>query len=227
MSLRRRLRLLAALILAPGALGSLPAGAAAPAPVLVVATPQGSHVVGRAAAPVKLVEYVSYTCPHCAAFDKEAGDTILLLVIRPGKATVEYRPVLRNILDVAATLLVNCGPPGRFQGNHSMVLRNQAKWLIQPSEAQIQRWQSGDLPARLRAVAADTGLYDLFAKRGYGQVELDRCLANEKLAQTLAKENEAAFAAGVEGTPSFFINGKLQEAHSWAELKPLLEAATQ
>ena len=42
------------------------AQAAAPSPVLIVATPKGSHVVGKTAAPVKLVEYISYTCPHCA-----------------------------------------------------------------------------------------------------------------------------------------------------------------
>jgi protein-disulfide isomerase len=178
-------------------------------------------------APVKLVEYVSYTCPHCAEFEKVAADRILVTVVGSGKASFEYRPVLRNILDVAATLMVNCGRPARFQGNHAMVLRNQAKWLIQPSEAQVQRWQNGDMPARLRAIAGDTGLYDLFEKRGYSRVELDRCLADQKQVETIAKENDAAFAAGVQGTPSFFIDGKLQDAHDWDGLRPALEAAVK
>ncbi|HEY6869389.1 MAG TPA: thioredoxin domain-containing protein [Novosphingobium sp.] len=225
-SLRRLLGQLLALIVALGGLVALPA-AAAPGPVLVVATGQGSHVVGRAAPAVKLVEYVSYTCPHCAEFEKLAGGRILVTVVSPGKASFEYRPVLRNILDVAATLMVNCGPPARFQGNHTMVLRNQAKWVIQPSEAQLQRWQNGDMPARLRAIAGDTGLYDMFERRGYSRVELDRCLADQKQVETIAKENEAAFAAGVQGTPSFFINGQLQDAHDWNTLKPALEAATK
>lgn len=227
MPLRRPAQLLLALVLALLAFAPLPAAAAKPAPVLIVANGKGSHTVGRAAAPVKLVEYVSYTCPHCAEFEKAGADTILLLVIRPGKATFEYRPVLRNILDVAATLLVNCGPVARFQGNHAMVLRNQPKWLIQPTEAQLQRWQAGDMPARLRAIASDTGLYDLFEGRGYSRTELDRCLADQKQVEAIAEENNAAFATGLQGTPSFFINGQLQDAHSWEALKPALEAAVK
>jgi len=202
--------------------------AAAPNPVLVVATPKGSHVVGRASAPVKLVEYISYTCPHCAHFDKEAGDTITLMLVRPGKASVEYRPFLRNIVDVAATLLVNCGPPSRFAGNHAAVLRNQEKWMVQPSEAQIQRWNGlTDLPSRIRAVAHDMNLYGLFEARGYARPALDRCLTNQKLVETIAAENQAATMAGVNGTPSFFIDDKLQDANDWAALRPLLEAATR
>ena len=196
-------------------------------PVLVVATPQGSHVIGRVNAPVKLVEYVSYTCPHCAAFEKEGADTVLLMLVRPGKVTLEVRPFLRNIIDVAATLMVNCGAPSRFQGNHAAVMRNQEKWLVQPSDAQVQRWNSGDLPTRLRAVASDMQLYPLLEARGYARADLDRCLANEAMVKAIAAENQAATAAGVNGTPSFLIDGKLQDAHSWDGLKPLLEAATR
>ena len=203
------------------------AQAAAPSPVLIVATPKGSHVVGKTAAPVKLVEYISYTCPHCAHFDKEAGDTITLLLVRTGKVSVEYRPFLRNIIDVAATLLVNCGAPSRFPANHSAVLRNQEKWMVQPSEGQIQRWNGmTDLPARIRAVAHDMGLYAMFETRGYSRPVLDRCLTNQKLVDTIAEENQAASKV-VNGTPSFFIDGKLQDANDWAALRPLLEAATR
>ncbi|MBC2668404.1 DsbA family protein [Novosphingobium piscinae] len=204
-----------------------PKGPTAPAagPVLVVATPQGGHVLGRATAPVKVVEYVSYTCPHCAAFEKEGSDTILMMMVRPGRVSFEYRPLLRNIVDVAATLLVNCGTPSRFQGNHAAVMLNQAKWMVQPSEAQMARWRTGDLPSRLRIVAADMHLYPLLEARGYARADLDRCLANEALIKTISAENEAATKAGVNGTPSFLINGQLQDAHDWATLRPLLEAA--
>ena len=60
-----------------------------------------------------------------------------------------------------------------------------------------------------------------------GEVLMLAYMNDEALAKTIAKENEAAFAAGVQGTPSFFINGQLQDAHSWADLKPALEAATK
>lgn len=197
-------------------------------PVLVVATAQGSHVLGRPGAPLKIVEYVSYTCSHCAAFEKEGADTIKLTLVRTGKGTIEYRPFLRNVIDVAATLMVGCGPPSRFLGNQSAVLRGQDKWLVIPSEAQQERWRTGDFAARMRAVAQDMKLYALFEQRGYGRAELDRCLANEKLADALAAENRKAIdELKLEGTPSFLINGKLQPAHDWATLRPALAAATR
>lgn len=222
-------RSLAALFATIALLLAAPAAqAAAPNPVLMVETAKGSHLIGRATAPVKLVEYISYTCPHCAQFEKESSDAITLVLVRTGKVSVEYRPFLRNILDVAATLLVNCGPPSRFAGNHSAVLRNQEKWMVQPSEGQVQRWNAiADLPGRIRAVARDMSLYAMFEARGYARPVLDRCLTNQKLIDTIAEENQAASAAGVNGTPSFMIDGKLQDAHDWAALRPLLEAATR
>ncbi|HET9630674.1 MAG TPA: thioredoxin domain-containing protein [Novosphingobium sp.] len=207
------------------------ASAAPPKPgpaVLVVATPQGSHVVGRPGASLKLVEYVSYTCPHCAHFEVEGAPTISLTVIRTGKGSFEYRPFLRNVVDVAATLMVGCGSPAKFLGNHAAVLRSQAKWFVPPSESVQQRWQTGDFVARMRAVAGDMSLYPIFEARGYSRAELDRCLANEALAKSLAAENRKAMdELKLEGTPSFLINGQLQPAHDWATLQPALAAATK
>ena len=209
-----------------------PAQAAGPAraasPLLIVATAQGSHVLGKPGAPLKIVEYVSYTCPHCAAFDKEGTDSLVATVVRPGKGSIEYRPFLRNVVDVAASLLVGCGSPGKFLGNHSAVLRGQEKWFVPPSEAVQQRWQTGDFAARMRAVAGDMNLYPIFEARGYGRAELDRCLANEQLAKALAAENAQAINdLKLQGTPSFLINGQLQDAHDWASLQPALSAATR
>ena len=194
---------------------------------VVARTARDSHLLGNPNAPIKLVEYISYTCPHCAAFEKEGTDTILLGLVRPGKASMEFRPLLRNAVDAAATLMVNCGNPNRFQGNHAAVLRNQEKWLVQPSEAQVQRWATGDLPSRLRAIASDMSLYPLFEARGYTRVELDRCLADEQQLRAITAENQAAQQAGVESTPTFLINGQIQQVHAWSELRPLLDAATQ
>jgi protein-disulfide isomerase len=225
MPLPRLFAAAALLVLAPAVALAAPPKRA-PAPVLVVATPQGSRLVGRPGAPLKLVEYVSYTCSHCAAFEKEGADTVAQDLIRPGKASLEYRPFLRNIVDVAATLMVGCGAPSRFPGNHAAVLRAQEKWLVPPSEAAQQRWQTGDFPTRMRAVAQDMNLYGLFQARGYARAELDRCLANEKLADAIAAENRQAIETlKIGGTPSFLINGKLQPAHDWATLRTALAAA--
>lgn len=218
---------LALFMLAPAMAAPAVAAPAKPGPaVLVVATPQGSHIVGRPDAPLKLVEYISYTCSHCAAFEVAGADTIALTVIRPGKGSVEYRPLLRNIIDLAATLMAGCGAPAKFPGNHAALMRGQRKWLLPPSEAQQQRWRTGDFATRMRAVAADMYLYPIFEGRGYSRVELDTCLANEPLANQIAAENRKAMAElKLQGTPSFLINGVLQPGHDWASLRPALTAA--
>lgn len=218
------LAFIAAMGLATGAQAA-PKSAAAHGPVLIVKTAQGSHVVGRAGAPLKLVEYVSYTCPHCAAFESEGAEAVQQMLVRPGKGSIEYRPFLRNAIDVAATLLVNCGPAARFPGNQRAVMLSQAKWMVQPTEEQVQRWNAGDLPTRLRAMAGDLHFYELFAARGYKRAELDQCLADEAQVKAIAQENSAAVQAGVAGTPTFLIDGMMQDAHNWADLRPLLEAA--
>jgi len=209
------------------ALPALPAPAAPPAPP-VVRTAQGSHILGKPGAPLKVVEYVSYTCPHCAAFEREGADGLLQAVVRSGKGTVEYRPLMRNIVDVATTLLVGCGSPAKFHGNHSAVLLGQEKWLNPAADAQAQRWNNGDFATRMRVVAQDMNLYPLFEARGYTRAQLDRCLANEPQAKAYAAENRKAMAElNVQGTPSFLVNGQLQPAHDWATLSPASAAATR
>lgn len=208
-------------------------GATAPAPRLnwnaqVVARPDGTHLVGNPDAKVKLVEYVSYTCPHCAAFEKEGSGEIGLGLIKPGTGSIEYRPFLRNVIDAAAALMVNCGPAYKFQQNHAVVLRSQDKWFKAPSAEQEKRWDYGPFASRMRAIAGDLNLYALFEARGYSRVQLDRCLANEAMANAMAKDTQAAVnERGVIGTPSFVINGQLQQIYDWASLRPILMAATR
>jgi len=212
---------------------ALAIGAGKPTPKVnwnaaVVARPDGTHLVGNPAAKVKVVEYVSYTCSHCAAFEKEGSGEIAMGLVKPGSGSVEYRPFLRNVIDVAAALMVNCGSPGKFQQNHAVVLRTQDKWLKAPSPAQEQRWSYGPFANRMRAIAGDLNLYALFEARGYSRVQLDRCLANEAMGDAMARDTKAAInTIGVIGTPSFVINGELQQVYDWASLRPILMQATR
>jgi len=216
---------LALLALAPAAQAAPARHAPAAPAVLVVATPQGSHVLGKPGAPLKLVEYVSYTCPHCAAFEKEGAPAMIQSVVRSGKGTVEYRPFLRNIVDVAATLMVGCGTPSRFPGNHAAVLGSQQTWFVPPDQAKQDAWRTADFATSMRLVAQDMNLYPVFTARGYTRAQLDQCLANEKLATAIAAENRKAMdELKIEGTPSFLIAGALQPAHDWASLRPALDA---
>ncbi|MEO7246994.1 MAG: thioredoxin domain-containing protein, partial [Novosphingobium sp.] len=195
----------------------------------VSATPNGSHIIGNPEAKIRLVEYVSYTCVHCAAFEKEASGELALGFIRQGRGSVEYRSFLRNIVDIAATLMVGCGDPSRFPLNHSIMLRSQEKWLANVPEAKQRHWVTiTDFPTRMRTVAADLHLYDQFEPRGYRRVDLDRCLGNEALAKQLAQENQVASSVGsVNGTPSFLINDRPQDAGDWPGLRAVLIALTK
>ncbi len=187
----------------------------------------GVHSIGRADAPLTLTEYVSYTCPHCAHFETEAGDTLALAYAGAGKVRVEYRHAIRDPLDLTAALLSNCGKIGRFPGNHAAIMRAQSEWMGKvraATTAQRARYSAGTVASRLQAMGRDSGLYDLMEKRGYSTTDLDRCTGDEKLARTLSEKAQGYFANGVNGTPSFAINGTmLAGTHDWSTLKPQID----
>ena len=143
------------------------------------------------------------------------------------KVSVEIRPFFRNGIDVAATLLAQCGTDRQFLGNHHAILAAQSSWLKEPTNPNAsERWANPDFGLKMKYLAEDMGLYKLMLKRGYTPVQLDRCLANKALGDKLADQTkDASTRIGVQGTPSFLINGKLQDVYGWAELKPLLDAA--
>jgi len=195
----------------------------------VQALPSGAHRIGNPEAKIKVIEYVSYTCPHCAAFEKEASGELAIGLIRGGKGSIEYRPYMRNIIDIAASLLVGCGDASQFALNHSIVMRSQEKWMANYQDSQPKRWAAiPDFAGRMRAVASDLRLYDQFEPRGYRRGDLDRCLADEAQSKKFALENQTAESIGaVNGTPSFLINDVPQDAHDWVSLRPALAALTR
>ena len=64
-------------------------------------TPEGGVRLGNPAAPIKLVEYFSTTCPHCAALARESRPAIMAQ-IRSGRLSLEYRNYVLNGYDLAA-----------------------------------------------------------------------------------------------------------------------------
>ena len=191
-------------------------------------SPDGSHLIGNPQAPIKLTEYVSYTCPHCAHFEVEGEGAMRLAWVAPGKLRIEVRHIMRDPVDATVAQLTNCGPPQKFFGNHAAFMRSQTKWLSSmntASDAQRARWVNGDLASRRRAIASDFHLYDVMEQRGYGRPMLDRCLADDALAKRLALQTAEAAQRGVNSTPSFAINDLvLAGTHDWHLLEPQLRA---
>ncbi|WP_299307920.1 thioredoxin domain-containing protein [uncultured Croceicoccus sp.] len=190
--------------------------------------PMAGHLIGRADADMRLAEYVSYTCPHCAHFEQEAGDMLKLAYARPGHVGVEIRHLVRDPLDLTVALIANCGKPVNFAANHAVLMKAQPQWLDRiraTTPAQRARYETGTNAARRQALARDAGLYDLMKGRGYTPAALDRCIADDTMAQTLATRTRQYAEAGVTGTPSFAIDGTLLPGvHDWAALKPVLDA---
>jgi protein-disulfide isomerase len=55
--------------------------------------PQQGNVLGKANAPVTMVEYIDLQCPVCRQFETEVMPTIIERYVRPGKVKVEVRPI--------------------------------------------------------------------------------------------------------------------------------------
>ncbi len=194
----------------------------------VTVTAEGHHLVGNPDAPAKLVEYISYTCSHCADFETASHSQVSLGFIGIGKGSVEYRSFVRNPIDIAASLVVRCGAPSKFRANHALMLRRQKAWLRTPTQAEEQRWSNPDFTAAMRAIARDMGFYALMEPRGYTRQQIDTCLADKQAASKLAAQTRTAMEVqGVQGTPSFVLNGTLLDQHDWASLRPALMAATR
>ena len=198
----------------------------------VARTAEGGHLLGNPAAAVKLVEFVSYTCPHCARFEQESADQLRLGFVAQGKGSIEVRNFVRDPVDLTVALLTNCGPKEKFFVNHTVFLRSQDTWmqpLSRMSPAQQQRWFTGNLATRVRFIASDFHFYDIMRTLGYDRTAVDRCLANTALAEQLAKQTQSdSDKYGVEGTPSFMVDGiLLAGTHDWRSLRPQLEVRTR
>lgn len=188
------------------------------------------HRLGNPEAPLQLIEFISYTCPHCAHFEQEAEAELNYFYVREGHAAREVRPFIRNIVDIAATLVAECGPEENFFPNHRVLLHSQDEWLARAqalSPAQQARWSAGGIPQRLRAIASDLDFYDLMEPRGYSVTELDACLSDQARAEAIvAASNANGEQFAVPGTPSFALNGTLlPQVHSWPALQPVLANA--
>lgn len=194
----------------------------------VAVTADGGHLVGNPQAPVKLVEFVSYTCSHCAHYAEESDVPLRAGYVAPGKVSVEVRHFVRDPVDLTVAMLTNCGAPAKFLLNHAAFLRSQSTWMAPIgtlTEAQRDRWENGAAVARRRAIAGDLRFYQIMQTRGYDRASVDRCLADEGMARRLADMTQDAKARGVSGTPSFQVNGVLLAGtHNWPVLEMQLGA---
>jgi len=191
----------------------------------IVRTERG-HLIGNPEAETRLIEFVSYTCGHCANFAVEGEPAIDLTLLTPGKMSLEVRPVIRNALDLTVSLLVQCGDPAGFKDRHRAFMYGQSQWLAKfqnAPQSQQAIWARADKASRMNAASA-LGLADMMVQRGQSLTEVNACIMNDAAAQKLIDNNTAdRLEFKVPGTPSFALDGNLlSEVHSWDALYPVL-----
>lgn len=191
-----------------------------------IARTERGHLIGNPDADRKLIEFISYTCPHCADFTARGEPALELTALMPGTVSLEVRPVIRNALDLTLSLLAGCGDPAGFKGRHQTLMLTQADWFGKARaapESQRAIWGRGDKASRMN-VASALGLTEMLVKRGQSQAELDACVSDDAAARKLMDNSRADYTDfGVPGTPSFALDGKLlNEVHSWEALYPVL-----
>ncbi|MFZ4746296.1 MAG: DsbA family protein [Sphingomonas sp.] len=191
----------------------------------VTRTPAGSYVIGNPAAKLRLLEFMSYTCPHCAHFAAEGTPLLMRDYVKRGTVAFEVRNAVRDPLDLAAAIATRCGAPGRFPGNHEAVFAAQAS-LFEGANKFDPEPTSKDPIAGMKALSRASGLTALMAKRGLAPAALDACYASKaSQAPVISMTNDAWSTRKIPGTPAFFLNGKAVDTNEWAGLEPLLRAA--
>ena len=219
---------------APAATTTTPASPAGQTDWLTVntATPEGGFRMGNPDAKVKLVEFASLTCPHCAEFHGQAFETIKAKYVASGNVSYEYRNFVLNGPDYAASMLARCQGAEPFFGLLDSFYKDQASWtepFSKLTEADNARLSA--LPEDKQiAMLAEVGKLDAFVRtRGMPRAKFDQCLADKgALDKLLELRKQATDTYKLTGTPGFIINGAVQtDVYDWKTLEPKLQAALQ
>ena len=211
-----------------GAAGDPIANVAAPAGTSWLdttrATADGGVLRGNPDAAVRILEYGSYTCPHCAEFAETSSEP-MEPYIASGKVSFEYRSFVRDPLDLTNALVARCaGPEAYFGMSHALFANQAAMFQTLQGQGQAAFEAAGKLPPEQRFVriAELAGLIDFAKARGLPEPQLRQCLADPAAAEAIVKTAEAgAQQFDIQGTPTIIVNGqKADDLNTW----PALEA---
>lgn len=164
-------------------------------------------VQGAEDAPVEIIEYASYTCPHCASFHEGPYKQLKADYIDTGKVRFVFREVYFDRFGLWASMIARC-EPSKFFGINDLIFSTQSDWARAggPSEVVDALRKIG----RLAGIEGDA---------------MEACLQDATTAQTLvAWYQENMEEHKIEGTPSFIVNGKLVENQSYESLAKLIDA---
>lgn len=144
-------------------------------------------VLGDENAPVTIIEFSDYECPFCGRFYSETLGQIDDKYIKTGKVKLVYRdfPLSFHPNAQKAAEAAECaGEQGKYWEMHDKLFKN--------------------------GVSGGIAGFKQYAKEiGFDSSKFDNCLDSGKMASEVQKDFNDGQSYGVQGTPAFFINGKL------------------
>jgi protein-disulfide isomerase len=209
----------------------LPAASARPAhdwTRTVSVTADGGFRMGNPAARIQIVEYGSLTCPHCRHLAETAMTPLVDAYVKTGKASFEYRSMILNELDAAATLVARCGGPAHFFPLAETLYARQPEWIdrVQAmSPEEFARIQALPGPQERLALANAAKLFPIAAANGIPEAKAKACVTSDADADKLQAMYDAALATGIQGTPTVLVNDNVVAAGDWETLEPYLKDA--
>lgn len=148
--------------------------------------------LGDPDAPVTIVEYAMFTCPHCATFHEEVLPRLKSEFIDTGKVRFVYREVYFNRPSLWAAMVARCAPEDRYFGLVDLLFARQSEWTGATNPEPMME--------ALFAIGKQAGLTD---------ADLEACMSDRDFAEALVAEfQKTAGEDGIESTPSFVINGE-------------------
>jgi protein-disulfide isomerase len=188
---------------APKAEAPKPAGSVDMAKLLEPGT-LPEQVLGKAEAPVTIVEYASMTCSHCADFHERTMPELKSKYIDTGKVRLVFREFPFDPRAEAGFMLARCSKDNYFP-MVEVLFKQQQNW------AAVQN--------------AKDALLQIARLAGFSQESFEACLTDQKLLEDVrAVRDRGAKEFGVDSTPTFFIGGnRYPGAMSIAELSAIID----
>ncbi|MFQ5623007.1 MAG: DsbA family protein [Paracoccaceae bacterium] len=164
-------------------------------------------ILGSADAPIEVIEYGSFTCPHCARFHEEVYPLLKANYIETGKVKFVYREVYFDGPGLWAAMIARCGGPERYFGLAELLFKRQSDWALHNDVSGVVN-----------------GLYQIGRIAGLEDDAMKACVTDEAQARLLvANYQKNVEADGIEGTPTFLINGTKMSNMPYSEFKEVLD----
>lgn len=152
-------------------------------------------ILGDPDAPVTIIEFSDYQCPFCRNFWDETLPLIIGEYVSVGKVKFVYRdfPLSSHPLALPFAEAAECSADqDKYWEMHDVIFEEQGK-LVDGTLDSIDVTDFSDWAEDLEMNVE----------------EFETCMADHKYLEEIQKDFDDGAAAGVSGTPSFFINGEM------------------